>query len=66
LWAEGSTALPQGLVRLVEPGHVSSGGLTDGRTDALVQPVPCLDPLVNPLPAPAQPLLQRLAFLLVL
>ena len=39
------------------------GGPIDGRTDALVQPVPFPDPLIDPLPAPAQPLLQIPAFL---
>ena len=70
LWAEGGTALPQGLVqprdRLVEPGYVLPGGPTDDRTDALVHPVPFLDPLSDPLPTPAQPLLQLLTFLFAL
>ena len=38
------------------------GGLTDGRTDALVQPNPFLDPLVHLWLVPAQSLLQHLTF----
>ena len=73
LGAEGITTLQQGLVRLVqprdlpvEPGDVPPGEPTDGRADALVQPVPFLDPLIDELPASAQQLLQLLAFLIVL
>ena len=63
---QGLVLLVQPCNLLVQPDKVPPGGPTDGRPDALVQPIPFLDPLANQLPASAQQLLQRLAFLLAL